>query len=458
MGKPKKMTIVSPSRSGRSAALAGGLLAATALATVVSLPSGAHAAGFQIRENSSALLGTAFAGLASDPRDLSTAVNNPAGLTYIQRSGAEAALSLIVPSTKFKGTSSDAIGRPISGEAEGSKDPLPLPAAFLVYAPEGQDWRLALSATAPYGLETDYDDDWTGRYHAVKSTLETANVNLAGAYRLMPQLSVGGGISVQRAEAELTNAVDFGAILANLRVPGFLPQSADGMAKVQGDDWGWGWNLGLLFEPVPGTRFGLSYHSKIDHTLEGTGKFTVPTSVRTVFTAVGVQAFQPESDATADVTTPQSIDFSVSQDLGRLGLHATASWTDWSEFKEIRVVFANPAQPVSVDEQFYNDTWFFAVGATYAYRDDLTLRVGAAHDGRAAQGEYRTPRIPDEERTWLTAGLSWQPLESLTVDAGYAHLFVADATVNQTTGTGNRLTGHFESNVDIISVAARYRF
>lgn len=437
------------------------LLAATmsgAALIAMAAPSGALAAGFQIRETSGSQLGTAFAGMNSDPRDLSIIFNNPAGMTTLDRSGVEAVGSLIWPRSEFSGIATDALGRPIQGSNDRLNDPILVPAAYALYVPQGSPLRLGFSLTAPYGLATDYADGWIGRYNALYSSLETINLNVSVATEVTDGLSLAFGVSAQRAKAELTNAVDFGALLAGLRVPGFLPQSADGKGEVEGTDWGWGWNAGLLYEPLPGTRIGLAIRSEIDHELEGEGSFAVPANVRSVLTAAGVRAFQPESDATAALTTPMTVEGSVSHDLGRIGLHATAAWTDWSTFEEIRIRYANPAQPDTVDEQFYQDTWFLALGATYDHSDTLQLRAGVAHDGRASQAEFRTPRIPDEERTWLAVGATWTPMPNLELDAGWAHIFVADAAVDVTTTLGNRIAGTFESEVDVFSVAARWRF
>lgn len=431
------------------------LCAGTSLATVATV---AHAGGFQIRENSAAGLGTAFAGAASDARDYSIVYNNPAAMSLLQRSGAEFSVSLIAPSSEFAGTGTDALGRPLSGSPDKTSGGIPVPAAFMAFVPENERWRLGLAVTAPYGLETEYDRGWIGSYNAVHSKLETININLAGSYELQPGFSIGGGISAQRAEATLTNAVDFGAVLAGQGVPGFLPQAADGYAFVKGSDWDWGVNLGLLYEPMPGSRVGLTWRSEIKHSLSGHGDFDVPAQVRGVLNAVGSQAFQPRVDAAANVTTPQSVDLGLTQVFGDFALHGTVAWTDWSSFEEIRVRFDNPAQPDAIDEQHWDDTWFYSVGATYQVDPAWQLRAGIAFDNTPTQDAFRTPRIADGDRTWLSAGFGWQASEQLALDVGYTHIFVDDSSIDTRTSTGNRLIGTFDNKVDILAVTARYSF
>lgn len=433
-------------------------LPAALLAGACLLPAATHASGFQIRENSAAMQATSFAGAGSSGRDLSVVFNNPAAMTLLTRSGAQAVVSLVLPESDFSGAGSDALGRLATGGGGEAGDPIPVPAAYLAYAPQGQPWRLGLSVTAPYGLETEYEGDWLGRYSAITSRLETINLNLAGAYELQAGLSLGGGVSLQRAEAKLTNAVDFGALLAGLRVPGFLPQAADGFAAVEGDDWAFGLNLCLLYEPMAGTRVGLTWRSEIEHTLKGDARFEAPAPVRAVLTAANVQAFQPEAGARADLTTPQTVDLSASQELGALTLHGTAAWTDWSTFEEIRVRFDNPAQPDAVDRQEWEDTWFFAMGAEYALDTDWTLRAGVAYDQTPTNDQFRTPRIADGDRTWLSLGAGWEPLAGLAVDVAYSHLFVDDARIDVASGLGNQVAGTFENKADILSVQLRYAF
>ncbi|QJE74156.1 transporter [Aerophototrophica crusticola] len=433
------------------------LLAATVLAGL--LPATALAGGFQIRENSAAGQGLSYAGNASDPRDFSIIFNNPAAMAGLARSGGEAGVSLIMPRSDFDGSGTDALGRPLTGGTDKTTDAIPVPAAYLAFVPEGQPWRAGLAITAPYGLITEYDRDWVGRYTALYSKLETLNVNLAGSWQVTPTLSLGAGLSAQRAEAKLTNAVDFGALLASLRVPGFLPQGADGRAVVEGDDWGFGGNLGLWYQPAPSTRLGLTWRSEIEHNLEGKGRFETPANVRAVLTAANVQAFQPEGGVRADVTTPQTVEAAVSHDIGRLTLHGSVAWTDWSTFEEIRVRFDNPAQPDALDEQFWRDTWFFAVGASMKLDDPAwTLRAGVAYDETPTRDEYRTPRIADGDRVWTSVGASWAPNANLALDFGYTHLFVEDSRVDNATSLGNRISGTFENSADILSLTVRYNF
>ena len=232
--------------------------------------------------------------------------------------------------------------------------------------------------------------------------------------------------------------------------------------RVTGNDWSFGYTLGALLEPVPGTRFGVGYRSQIDHRLRGDADFSTGGATGQAISAATGQ-FR-DTGSTADLTTPASLSFGLHQDLGpRFALMAEASWTNWSKFHELRVKFDNPAQADSVTEDQWHDSWFFAAGGSWRATDDLTLRFGVAHDQSPVRNQYRTPRIPDGDRTWLSVGVGWSPARWLTCDAGFTHILAQDTEVSLTTdGTGNATRGNLDASYDnaieLFAVSARLVF
>ena len=110
----------------------------------------------------------------------------------------------------------------------------------------------------------------------------------------------------------------------------------------------------------------------------------------------------------------------------------------------------------------WEDSWFFALGATWKPLDTLTLRTGVAYDQSPVPGRTRTPRIPDEDRYWLALGASWQPTAWLGLDAGYTHIFVEDSSVDLSAEGDNQargsLSAEYDNGIDIVTVGARLRF
>ncbi|MCB0324358.1 MAG: outer membrane protein transport protein, partial [Bdellovibrionales bacterium] len=352
-------------------------------------------------------------------------------------------------------------GGPVAGGGGGNGgEPGYVPNVYLVTGFAEDRLKLGLGINSPFGLLTKYDADWVGRYHAIKSDLLTVNINPALSYEVNDYLSLGGGVSVMYADAELTNAVDFGTVGVAALGPqtaaqfGLLPQAADGRAIVEGDDWGVGYSLGALLT-LGDTKFGVHFRSKVDLSLRGEGSFELPQNARPL-TATGLFS---ESDVQADVTLPETIAFDVRHDITEDWYAAFgALWTRWNRLDELRVVFDNAAQPDSVIPLAWDPTWRFAWGTGYRVSDTLTVRGGLTYEETPiSSGDFRTPRIPDNDRFWVATGLTYSMSDSFDIDFSYSHVFVEDAKSNVLSPTGNTLDGEYALTTDIVALAFTYR-
>ena len=82
---------------------------------------------------------------------------------------------------------------------------------------------------------------------------------------------------------------------------------------------------------------------------------------------------------------------------------------------------------MSNEELRWRDTWRVAFGGIYAYDDAINLKFGLAWDQTPVRDSTRLPRVPDEDRVWLSLGVQWKPSKTSAVDVGYTHLFVKDS-------------------------------
>jgi len=197
----------------------------------------ARGSGFQLRENSASALGTAFAGAAVSAQNPSIIANNPAGMTYLSGNQVSSDVSVVIPSLAFSGTGITARRQPISGSnaADGSAGSQPIPAVYGLYD-FSADLKFGLALSTPFGLKTQYESDWVGRYQAIKSDIEIININPNVAYRISDWLSVGGGPAIQHLHTELSNAIN-SITVARLANP-LLPPTftlPDGSARVAGN-------------------------------------------------------------------------------------------------------------------------------------------------------------------------------------------------------------------------------
>jgi long-chain fatty acid transport protein len=432
------------------------LSAVLTLALLTAAGGTAHGAGFALIEQSAKGMGQAFAGAGTDGEDASSIYFNPAAMSLQDSAHLDAALHLILPSAKFENQGSSIGGVfPLSGGNGGDGGEAALVPNLNYILPLNNKVTAGIGVYVPFGLATSYDKDWVGRYQAVDSELETLNINPSIAYQVNDKVSIGAGLNAQYAKADLSSAVDFGSIGTSVLgagpagALGLAPQSADGMLDVTGDDWGVGYNLGILLQPQDGTRVGLSYRSSVDYTLRGDADFTVPAAAA----PLTAQGLFTDTDAKADLTVPADITLGLYQELNdKWAILGTVKWTEWSSFDELRVEY-DGFQPDSVVEEDWEDVMFYSVGARYIHTDTLTWRAGMAYDEAPVPGaDRRTPRIPDNDRLWIALGASIKATETVTVDVSYAHLFIDDADTRTVGPSGDVLVGEWESSVDLISV------
>jgi long-chain fatty acid transport protein len=433
------------------------VLAWSVSAALMGLAGGAGASGFALIEQNGSGLGNAYAGVAAVAEDASTIFFNPAGMTRLPGRQAVAAAHAIRPSIKFNdGGSTRAPLQPtLGGNGSDAGGWVFVPNAYLSWQLNPQ-WHVGLGLNAPFGLKTEYDTEWVGRYHGIKSKMVTVNVNPSVAFKLSDSVSIGGGVSYQRAEATLTNAVNYSAAAS-----GLLGAGLEGIARVDGDDDGWGYNVGALFNLGPQTRIGVAYRSAISYKLAGNVGF----SNRPAALAAAI----PNGPVSADVRVPALASFSIFHQLDpKWDVMADISWTGWSTLKTLNIVRANGAL-LATTPLNWSDTWRFSMGANYRSSDAWMWRMGVAYDQTPVPDSDRTPRIPDENRTWVAVGAQYKVSRQAAIDVGAAYLFLKDgssrlcdaanAAAHPTACAGkNALIGVYKDNITLLTAQLRYDF
>lgn len=444
-------------------------------------PAVAQASGFSLLEQSASRLGTAFAGTAAAADDATTNYFNPAGLVELDAPESVLVASGVRIDSRFHDRQSlPAFGQPMGGQGGDAGGWNVVPSAY-VAASVGTRLAVGFGVNAPFGLKLAYEPGWLGRFQALESEITTTNFNPALAWRVNDRLSIGAGISYQRVQAELTNAVNYSAVVAQgvqqMVAQGQLaPEAApaviaanlalEGGARVRGDDGAWGFNVGLMLDLSDATRIGLAYRSGPTYEVEGTVRFTPPVVSDPVGAGIVAAASATggplaSGPASVDLDLPDTVLLSLRQKLGeRAELLADVGWTGWSSIPELRVVRDSGAV-VSVTPEKWRDVMRYAIGGTYEVSPSLVLRAGVAYDGTEVPDRTRTPRLPDPVRKWLAVGARWNATESVTVDFGYAHLLGDDAALDQDDGNVaayGLVNGVQKSTIDIVSTQFVYRF
>lgn len=434
-----------PKKRGKTMNQSKTIIALTITAALAAMSGSVVAGGFGIATQSGSGTGNAFAGGAAAADDASVAWSNPAAMMALP-SGKQftAAGHFLKPSFKFSNQgSSGAFAAPGTGEGGDAGDWALVPNLFFT-TDINPKLRLGIAVNAPFGLKTDYEPGWRGRLTALVSEIKSVNINPSLAYKLSDTVSIGAGVSVQKLEAELS---------------GFAGSAAAGNLTLNADDTSYGFNLGLLAQTSPGTRFGLTYRSSIKYDLGGTASFS------------GTSGAVLGSNVTARLEVPESVSASFFTALNpKWDLMGDVTWTGWSKIQQLDVIrtsangVGGAAGSMLTSLAFrWGDTWRYGLGANYKASDQTKFRFGVALDSTPTNDATRTPRLPDQDRTWLAFGVQHRMSKAGMLEFGYAHEFVRDAAVNVpaptfTTCAAGCLTGKFADKADIFSIQYSHLF
>ncbi len=448
------------------------------------LASSAHAGGFALIEQGASGLGNAYAGAGAVASDTSTVWFNPAGITELDGRQLSIAAHVISANTKFndRGTSIslDAGGGPVSGPDTAEPGGETFIPNFYYVAPINEKLSYGLGISVPFGSSTEYDADWKGRYTTVKSGVSAIDINPVIAYRVSDKVRLGGGISIQTLSAELESAVDTGIVCAGTigagdinnclsagLTPGFQPN--DGYGAIDGDSTSIGFNLGLLFIPQPETQIGVAFRSEISHELEGNADFTTNDTLAAALAAGGSTLFQ-DVPIKGEIDLPASLSFSVAHQMNdKIQLLGDATWTGWSSFEELRIVYESDSQPDTLSIQDWEDVWRVSAGINYQLNEKVTLRAGLALDQEPIPSpQRRTARIPGNDRTWVAFGAGYAISKNATLDFGFTHLSLDESAIDNPNSItddpsepapgATTVRGTFDSSVNIISAQFSWKF
>ncbi len=471
------------SRAGRPLTLAALSLA---IMGTLAAPQRAEASAFQLHEDSAAAMGRAYAGSATAGGDVSVVANNPAAMSDLQGTYFQADVTAINFGTTFSGSATDAAGRPISGGGGGDAGTtMPIP-AFFFETQLNDKWHVGAGFTVPFGFQTEYDHDWIGRYNALKSKFESLDGTLSVSYNVTDDFALGLSGIAQKTSAELTSAINYSSVGQGLvqqavaagaispavgqalsqQVGAIIPPGTDGVARIKGDDWAYGWQVGAFWKITQNDKLALDYRSKISHTLEGTANFTVPANVQGVLANPTVAALLAgaggvpftHTEGTAPFTTPATATASYWHQEEKFGLGADVSWTKWDVFKNLTVEYSNPAQPATVEPFNWRNSWYVAVGGDYYLNDKVTLRGGLALDTTPTVTATRDPRVPDGTRQIVSVGVGYKANEHFVLNASFEHIFVNTARINAVSSTGDTITGSSDDYGNLLSFSAQYKF
>ena len=422
------------------------VLSLTTALTAIILCGNAQAAGFHLREQSSAAQGNAYAGATAGAEENSYAYFNVAGLTRHRGTQFSGGASYIAPKATAKN---------VRGE-DGQRDADVQNVVHAAISPNfalshqlNDKLFLGLSGNSPFGMITKYDRDWVGGDHGITSDVKTALITPMAAYKVTDKLSLGAGLQMQLVWAHLTSSNS---------------QTQTDVVTVGGHAMDLGYQLGLLYEFNDATRVGVGYRSEIKQKLKGKMKSSgsaIPGAQGDMIDALLNQKIS------AKLNTPAVLSMGVYHDINeKWAVMAEYQRVFWSSFQNLTFVSKNgnnnPATPgyISRVQEKWRDTNFYSVGASYMLDDQWKLRLGLAYDQSAVRLQHRTPRIPDTDRVWYSTGLSYQYNEHLSFNMSYTYMYAHKSHLDTslTGNAGQNVTAEYTNSIKVFAFGFNYAF
>ena len=442
---------------------------ALALAVLGALVAGqAGATGFQLREQSVKNLGKSNAGSLVG-KDASNVSLNPAAMTNLDKNTFQADITVIDLTAEFTG-SGRVLGSPaapLSGGNGGDPgDPTVVPNMAAVFPLHGalEGMTIGASVGAPFGLKTEYEPGWVGRYRALTSDVKVVDLTLSVAFKATDGVSIGAGLIYERADVTLSKAIDFGTAICAASNPAncfnpsypFKPQQLDGTFEVSGDSASLGYVVGAQIAPNDKLAIGISHRSEIKHDLEGTLDFA------NVPALLGNDPRFKDGDGGARLVTPSITTLSISYGFTD-GFRVMADYqsTGWSSLKDVTIKRDNGT--IVGSEPFeWEDTDFVSLGAEFDISDAFTIRGGVAQDESPTNDTHRTPRLPDNDRMLYSIGATWNMSENISIDAAFQRITIDSPTINlpvdAAAGNTSTLVGEYDGHANLFGVSMQYRF
>jgi long-chain fatty acid transport protein len=454
---------------------------------------GAQASGYRFGSQSVSGQGTADAN-GAEAVDPSTIFYNPAGLTRLEGTQISAGATLVVPHASYNDTGSTHFtGAPTNGTTTEDYVPSVVAAPSIYVSKKLNDqWAVGFGLFVPYGAKLDYGNTWGGRYALSNIKLEAVNLNPSVAWKMNEHHSFGFGIDAEFMKAELGQAVDVPGSIAALSSgagaaqgaalirqiaalggnPALLASAKDAHGSNDGQDWGWGFNLGYMYTLDQNTRFGLAYRSSISHQLRGSTvwDFSAVTSDPVVNQVLAAASHKTNSAALVTLRTPETLSANAFHQFNSqwAGM-ADVTFTRNNRMSDLDIQFPGTTEGNEVIRQQWKNTVRVSLGGNYAYSENLTLRGGIAYDQSPVKNaELTHPALPDSDRMQYSVGANWKLSPRSSIDLAYSFLDFKDASSNYTnqcnplsttcTGNGETTRGNYQTHMSLVGLSYNYKF
>jgi long-chain fatty acid transport protein len=414
----------------------------------------AVAGGLLFYEFGTADVGLASAGYNVRAQDASTVFTNPAGMTRLAGTQVLASGQMLWSNAKFSvdaGTS-PALGGDDGGYITGSNGWFLGGGGFLSYS-VSPDLKLGFALTGNFGAPLSYDDDWVGRYYVQETTLLGISLVPSLAYKVTDKLSLGGGVTAM-----------YGSYKNQVAINNVDPTFGDGRLKLDDTDWGWGVNLGLLYEVTSDVRLGFTWNSQVNLDFDAPAEFS---NLAPGLAGLLYDRGLLNSSIDVGIKVPQQLMGSIfAQVSDRWAVLGSLGWQQWSKFGQVELGIEDTANPrdITTDIDFKN-TWHIAAGAQYKLSDPWMLSFGVAYDSGFQDGSDVSPLLPANSAWRFGVGAQHQPSESFFwgVAAEYLYGGTLDTNLQSTApvalgGRGNLVGSYDDVSTFFLALYGNWKF
>ncbi len=401
-----------------------------------------YASGFQINEHGAKAmaLGGAFTALANDPSAIHF---NPAGLTQLPGTMIYGGVSLIAPSSSFRGPDPEITEWKLD---EKIFTPINLYGTHQL----NEDWYFGFGVNNPYGLGTKWDEGWAGRYIAIETEIRTFYFNGVAAYKVSKEFSVGAGIQFA-----------YGDVLIRRDITSEDLQRFDQESNIDmsGDGTGWGWTLGLLYRPVDEFALGFSYRSQVSFDFSGEAEVAAPSQISAII---------PQGNITAPLDAPYNATLGLALfPSKKVTITGDFQYVGWSSYETLAVTFedvtddsGNKVTATSIRN--YDDSWIARLGMEIVANENWTVRGGLLYDKNPVKDELLDPTLPDSDRLGFNVGFAYAISPNLILDFAYLFLRfeerqIENSSIDYTAGVAP-FNGYYNSTAQLFGINISYKF
>ncbi|WP_133471704.1 outer membrane protein transport protein [Paraglaciecola marina] len=410
----------------------------------------AFSAAFQLAEHSASGLGRAFAGDAAIAENASVVARNPALMSQFTENQLSIVGTFVLPDVSLEGESTPAYS---SAEAIDDDSIAPnafVPAAYYVM-PIDDKVAVGFGVFSNFGLATDFPEDYDAGQIAGKTEIVTVNLNASASYRVTDALTIAAGLNFIYAEAQVTRHAGVGfPVYLQANFGSTLGVTSDTEAVyLEGDDTGYGWNIGLAYDLDENSRFGFHYRSSTDIAFDGEYSNELPAVLGGLEGVV--------LPGSLNLELPAMAEFSGSHQLNeKYGLHYSINWTQWSSFEQLEAYVEGSDTPVFSKTENFSNSFRYSIGGDYQLNEQTKLRAGIAYDKTPTDPDHLSISIPDTDRVWLSAGATYTFSDSSTIDLGVTVIKGKERTFVEPDNLGGEW--EYTSQGDAALVAAQYNY